>query len=329
MPKISVITPIYKTEQYLDKCLQSLIAQTLSDIEFIWVDNGASDQCREIIKKYETQRSNIKVIHLETNKGYSGAMNAGLDAAEGDYIGFCDSDDWVDADYYEKLYLATQNGKFDIAFAEYKIEFDDHSAASPHLSHNAAASTLKEKIDILKNGAIWDKIFKKSLIDHNNIRFFENSRSYYEDNVLLMQAAIFANAIATTAESYYHYVQHASSVINNKSLQDERIRYSLRVIAFIINLLISKQLNNEEKLSGLNFINRSLPLKKLLKQTSLYNALLEQITHDDFIISQLSELYSSLHLPWFKRIFYIQNNMFGNNIYLLGFKMKLKKGKSK
>ena len=149
MLKVSVITPIYKTEQYLEKLL-SLVAQTLEDIEFIWVDNGANDECREIIKKYETKRPNIKVIHLETNKGYGGAMNAGLDVAEGDYIGFCDSDDWVDVDYYEKLYSATHDGEFDVVYTEYQMEFEDKTVIRSHLSNKVLANLLQEKIDILK-----------------------------------------------------------------------------------------------------------------------------------------------------------------------------------
>ena len=88
MPKISVITPIYNTEKYLDKCLASLSSQTLQDIEFIWVDNAANDRCKEIIAKYQDARPNIKVIHLEKNVGYSGAMNLGLDIASGEFIGF-------------------------------------------------------------------------------------------------------------------------------------------------------------------------------------------------------------------------------------------------
>ena len=88
IPKISVITPIYKTEQYLDKCLTALVNQTLPDIEFVWIDNGASDECRNIIAKYADKHQHIKVVHLLQNKGYGGAMNAGLEVATGDYIGF-------------------------------------------------------------------------------------------------------------------------------------------------------------------------------------------------------------------------------------------------
>ena len=122
--KVSVITPIYKTEKDLDKCLESLIAQTLPDIEFIWIDNAASDECRDIMKKYLDKRPGIKVITLAENVGYCGAMNKGLSVAQGDYVGFCDSDDYVDVDYYEKLYTKAAQENADVVYCgviwEYK-----------------------------------------------------------------------------------------------------------------------------------------------------------------------------------------------------------------
>ena len=142
IPKISVITPIYKTEQYLDKCLTSLVNQTLPDIEFVWVDNGASDECRNIIAKYADKHPHIKVVHLLQNKGYGGAMNAGLEVATGDYIGFCDSDDWVDTDYFEKLYNAAAQNNANIAFTEYLLEYPDKQKKSEHITNLQIAESV-------------------------------------------------------------------------------------------------------------------------------------------------------------------------------------------
>lgn len=93
MVKVSVITPIYKTEQYLERCLNSLVKQTLLDIEFIWIDNGASDECRKIMEKYALCRPFIKIIHLEENIGYGGAMNKGLEIAAALYCA-TNHEDW-------------------------------------------------------------------------------------------------------------------------------------------------------------------------------------------------------------------------------------------
>ena len=104
-PLISVIVPVYKVEQYLDECVQSIINQTYKNLEIILVDDGSPDRCPEMCDEYARQDSRIKVIH-KPNGGLSSARNAGIDIARGEYIGFVDSDDYIAHDMYEKLYNA-------------------------------------------------------------------------------------------------------------------------------------------------------------------------------------------------------------------------------
>ena len=125
--RVSVITPIYNTEDDLERCLQTLLAQTLSEMEFIWIDNGASDECRRIIRKYANKRQGIRVVTLTENIGYCGAMNKGLSQATGKYVGFCDSDDYVDADYYEKLYKQAEASKADVTYCGLILEYKNKS----------------------------------------------------------------------------------------------------------------------------------------------------------------------------------------------------------
>ena len=100
MALISVIIPVYKVEEYLENCIQSVIKQTVSDLEIILVDDGSPDQCPEICDLWADKDSRIKVIHKE-NGGLSDARNAGLDIAQGEYLSFVDSDDWIAPDMYE------------------------------------------------------------------------------------------------------------------------------------------------------------------------------------------------------------------------------------
>ena len=115
-PKVSVIVPAYNVESFIEKCLTTLVLQTLKDIEIIVINDGATDSTPEIISEFAAIDSRIKVINKQ-NGGLSSARNAGLEVARGEYIGFVDSDDWVDEDFYEKLYTTAKNRQCDIACA--------------------------------------------------------------------------------------------------------------------------------------------------------------------------------------------------------------------
>ena len=107
-PKVSIVIPVYGNEAFLPKCISTLRAQTLRDIAFIFVCDGSPDNSLEILRRAEKMDSRIRVIAFEENQGVSAARNAGIDAARGDYIGFCDGDDWVEPEMYETLYNAAQ-----------------------------------------------------------------------------------------------------------------------------------------------------------------------------------------------------------------------------
>ena len=104
MPKVSVIIPVFNTEKYLTKCLDSVCNQTLSDIEIICVDDCSTDNSLNILKEYASKDNRIKLIEFKENKGAAVARNTGIIEAKGEYVGFIDSDDYVDLDFYEKLY---------------------------------------------------------------------------------------------------------------------------------------------------------------------------------------------------------------------------------
>ena len=101
--KVSIIVPVYNSEKYLQTLINSLIAQTLKEIEIIVIDDGSTDSSGKILDDYQSELEKIKVIHKQ-NAGVSAARNTGLEVASGEYIGFVDSDDWIEKDMYEKLY---------------------------------------------------------------------------------------------------------------------------------------------------------------------------------------------------------------------------------
>ena len=113
MNKVSIIVPVYNIEKYLAKCLDSLINQTLEDIEIICVNDGSTDNSAEILNEYAQKDCRIKIINQD-NAGLSAARNTGINAANGEYIGYVDSDDWIDLNFYEKLYNAAKDTDADI-----------------------------------------------------------------------------------------------------------------------------------------------------------------------------------------------------------------------
>ena len=114
MPELSIIVPVYKTEKYLPKCIDSILSQTFTDFELILIDDGSPDRCGEICDEYAAKDGRIIVIHQE-NRGVSAARNAGLDIARGEYIGFVDSDDWIEPEMYKVLVESCVNNKSDIS----------------------------------------------------------------------------------------------------------------------------------------------------------------------------------------------------------------------
>ena len=123
-PKVSIIVPVYNVEKYLDRCMESLLNQTLKDIEIILVDDGSPDNCPQMCDDYAKTDSRVKVVH-KANAGLGYARNSGLDVASGEYVAFVDSDDYVDTKIYESLLLEAENSGADVVFCKYYTEQTD------------------------------------------------------------------------------------------------------------------------------------------------------------------------------------------------------------
>ena len=132
-PLISVIVPVYKVEKYLERCVKSICAQTYQNLEIVLVDDGSPDQCGEMCDMFAKQDSRIRVVHKE-NGGLSDARNAGLDVMTGDYVGFVDSDDWIEPDMYQVLYERLIKEKAEISCCGMKrcTDLGVHSYLNPN-----------------------------------------------------------------------------------------------------------------------------------------------------------------------------------------------------
>jgi len=216
-PKVSIIIPAYNSSEYIDKCLISLIKQTLKEIEIIVVDDGSSDNTVEICNKYSNIDTRVKLIKQE-HKKQGAARNNGTNQAKGEYIGFVDSDDWVDTDYYEKLYNAAKKYDSDIALATNIRIGNGKTKKRLDIKEEKFVTSFQDKLDIGRqptNPCPTNKIYRASMLKNNNITWQEGV--FCEDKLFTIQAVYFANGIVSVPNTYYYYYRNMTSTVNSKS----------------------------------------------------------------------------------------------------------------
>lgn len=226
-PKISIIVPVYKVESYLNRCIDSILAQSFTDFELILVDDGSPDKCGEICDLYAEKDNRIRVLHKE-NGGLSSARNIGIKNAMGKYIGFVDSDDYIRQDMFSVLYQAAEKYSSDLVICdllkvyENQIVNEDLSI-DEGLNHFTNLQALNDLYEY-SNGAFttgitnsqwWifavNKLYKKDLF--KNIRF-ENGR-IFEDEFIAHKIIYSCSKITVVKKKLYYYVQRPDSIIHS------------------------------------------------------------------------------------------------------------------
>lgn len=211
MSKVSIIVPVYNTGLYLDKCLTSLVNQTLKDIEIIIVNDGSTDNSGDIIATYQKQYpGKIKII-TQPNSGQGKARNVGIKQAKGEYLGFVDSDDWIELDMYEKMYNKAIKEKADIVLCDLKMVFDNYELVILGTDNNLQPKITSKQYFVSLAGPC-NKIYKKELFDKYNINFLEGY--IYEDLATIPLLGLYANAIYYFKEPLYNYYQRQNSIYN-------------------------------------------------------------------------------------------------------------------
>lgn len=210
--KISVIVSVYNTEKYIEKCLDSLLNQTYSNIEIVVINDCSTDGSLKILKKYAKKYDNMILIENKENKGLSYSRNVGLEKATGEYIGYIDSDDYVDPTYYEQMMKAIKKEKSEIAIADMKIVYEDGSFPD-YVSKgcNGEVNTL----NIIKNGlaaSACNKLFKREIIE--KYKFSEGKLN--EDLAVILPSIVAAKKISYVENNNYYYVQHTGSIQNSR-----------------------------------------------------------------------------------------------------------------
>ena len=212
MSKISIIIPVYNTEKLLRRCLNSVLNQTLKDIEIICVNDGSTDNSARILDDYG-KYENIKIIE-QKNSGLSSARNTGLDIATGKYIAFLDSDDFVDPDFYEKLFNNIEKYKADVACASIVRENDKKKTYLVVYKQIEVAKNIQDRFLLVqspKYNFVWNKLYRKEFIDKNNLRFVPGM--IYEDLFFTADVLETAGSLITVPDTYYHYWKYKDTLI--------------------------------------------------------------------------------------------------------------------
>ena len=215
---VSIIVPIYKVEDYIKECIDSILAQTYPDFELILVDDGSPDNCGSICDEYAKDDDRIKVVHKQ-NGGLTSARNAGLKVSKGEWIMHVDGDDWIEPDMLENLVMTAEKNNAEIVFG-------DFNKYGPYAGVKQLPSWNDNKFESMSNyiaymmTTIWGSIAKRSLYTDNSLKSPE-SISYCEDFHLIVRLCHFAKKIVNVHRPFYHYRYRPTSIVANMSKRTE------------------------------------------------------------------------------------------------------------
>ena len=218
MPELSIIVPVYKVEKYLPKCIDSILAQTFRDFELILIDDGSPDNCGAICDDYAARDSRIKVIH-QKNAGVSAARNAGLDIATGTYLGFVDSDDWIEPEMYAAMIATMQETQADVV----ACGIDYRSENGEFIRNGLTADQCYQESDVLAcvygtpnplGGGCCNKLFCRNVV--RTCRF-PKGISLAEDWLYLFESLRLCVSCRKISESYYHVTERLDSASRSEN----------------------------------------------------------------------------------------------------------------
>lgn len=233
MPKVSIIVPIYNVEKYLDRCMQSLLNQTLKDIEIIMVDDGSPDNCPKMCDEYAKKDNRIKVVHKQ-NAGLGLARNSGLEVATGEYVAFVDSDDYVDVSMYKKLYEMASERNTDAVFCGFRKEFSPNrfiecKECNDYIEYannqiddlilDFVAAPPHSKAEYVHDMSVWHSIYKRSIIEENKIKFISEREYASEDIPFQIDFLKCCKKVAFIPDIFYIYCYNGGSLTKTFKLE--------------------------------------------------------------------------------------------------------------
>ncbi|NSL52729.1 glycosyltransferase [Calidifontibacillus erzurumensis] len=336
MTKISIIVPIYNVEKYLRRCIESIQKQTLKDIQIILVNDGSKDNSLAICKEYGAVDERIVVID-QPNGGVSSARNAGLEVAKGEYIGFIDPDDWIEANMYESLYKQAKNIDADVCMCDYIIEKNGKSVPikmninkdnlegeeiiKKIIANMIGSSNLNSGSQTIM-GSVWRIIAKRDLLEKNQLKF-KVGIPLMEDLLFCIEILLKSKKVGVNRGAYYHYLQHGHSAV--ASYRKNMLELQLKVYYFIQEILSKENIypivkermdvryvsmyltaiaNEARKENKKNIIDKVAYIKELCKDPLLKNILKEINTNGYTFRKKLILKAIKNEFSWFLYFYY-------------------------
>ena len=248
-PYFSVIVPFYNVEKYIEKCLESIQGQTFSDIEIICVDDCGKDNSSKIVKKLAKEDCRIKVVKHSKNKGLGAARNTGMKYAQGEYVLFVDSDDWIDINTLQILYDKIQETRLDVISFKVNVWWEnlqkmtDMFYFSPFVNLPEGYFELNDANLYTYPSCVWNKVYKRSFLQENNIYCPENL--YFEDVEFYFKIFIYAKEHYVINKNLYYYRRRDDSILgsscSNPSVAEHMFDAGERIYKFLVKNKLFKQ----------------------------------------------------------------------------------------
>ncbi len=223
MPKVSIIVPVYNVEKYLQRCLESLVNQTLADLEFICINDGSTDASLEILNKYAEKDPRFVIIN-QKNQSSGAARNNGLKYAKGKYIAYVDPDDWIELDAMEVLYKKAEETNAEVVLFNFNIvsdmstiHFSYLDAFKANVSYDLNSTSFFKYRDMGENvfkilAGIWDKFYRKDFLEKHNIHFSPTYRS--DDGLFVLMVVYYAEKMCYLNKNLYNYYMRSDSTMS-------------------------------------------------------------------------------------------------------------------
>lgn len=308
MAKVSVIVPVYGVEKYLREAIDSVLNQTLTDLEIILIDDGGKDNCPQIIDEYAQNDSRIIAIHKQ-NGGYGQTCNFGLSKATGEYIAILEPDDYIDSKMYEELYKIAQEYNSDIVKSCFydnlqcsRVERIKKVKWNDYIPEDRSFTIKEYPYFLYYHPSIWTCIYKKEFLDKHNIRFVEAPGAGWTDNPFQVQTMCLAQRINYTSEAYYYW--RRLNYFDSDDLKDYTIPF--KRTDEIHKWLEENNINDEKILANLwerelQYIKIVLGMKIISNAKDCYKRIQKICNRIDFDVLQRHRNIKKRNINFYKK----------------------------
>jgi len=259
---VSVIVPVYNVEQYLHTCLDHLVSQTMNEIEIILINDCSTDSCGIICEEYAKKDKRFRVTHNTSNIKQGLSLNKGIELAKGEYISFLDADDWVDYDYYEKLYLTAKKENSDIAKTGLTTLYQNGKVVKSDLLNSKIKTGLKKRMPLcmLFTHEYTTAIYRRKILIEHSIRFPDIRNAL--DIIFLLHVTHYSKSISIISGTYYYYRHHINSIthINSKPYFESSLHCFRLHLDFINTHVLDKNVYDFLFYRGLIGVTKRYPL---------------------------------------------------------------------